>query len=234
MTIPPFRRAPNWSAAYTIKRIETKEDELRANLAEAGEEIARLLQWQVALTEALSRLEDLKVREVEGMANRAQRRSNPARGDGKSRLAKPPLDDASSQDRVAGPATTHVFDGAGASDESDPSDYDEDLHLYRTPDGAVGGSTYPRPVSISGDDVSPLMNRALTILNTPGLVHFMVAAETSQMDVDIDTLNTPGVASGVGLSDAYADHTLSGEAFQVLVDGEEGERTALMNRLLGD
>ncbi len=234
MTIPPFRRPPNWSAPYTITRIETKESELRARLAKAGAEIERLQQLQVDLTQALAQLEAAKALEVETMARRAQRRSDPAHAGGKSRPVKPPLDDASSQDGVSGRATTRVFESAGASDEGDPSDYDGDRHLYWTPGGAVGGPTCPRPASISGGAVIPLIDRALTILNTPGLIHFMVAAETSQMDVDVDALDPDAAASGIGLSDAYADHTLSGEVFQVLADGEEGERTALIEKLRGD
>ena len=234
MTIPPFRRPSNWSAPYTIKRIEAKQNELRANLAKAGAEIERLQQLQVDITEGLAQLETAMTREVETMARRAQRRSDPAHGAGKGRPVKPPLDDASSQDRVGGRATKRVFESAGASDEGNPSDYDGDLHLYRTPGGAVGGPTRPRPASINGGAVSPLIDRALTILNTPGLIHFMVAAETSQMDVDVDALDLPTDASGIGLSDAYADHTLSAEVFQVLADGEEGERAALMRKLMGD
>lgn len=234
MTIPPFRRPQNWSAPYTITRIEKKEGELRADLAKAGAETERLQQLQVDLREALAQLEAAKAREVETMARRAQRRSAPAHGGGKSRPVKPPLDDASLQDRVGGRATTRVFESAGASDEGDPSDYDGDRHLYRTPGGAVGGPTCPRPASISGGAVTPLIDRALIILNTPGLIHFMVAAETSQMDVDVDALDPPADASGIGLSDAYADHTLSGEVFQVLADGTEGEKTALMKKLLDD
>ena len=123
-----------------------------------------------------------------------------------------PQDDRAASDVVVRRA------GEGAS----AGRYDAERKIFVGPGGFVGGSAEPRrlerPESAESD---PLLDRAIKMLETPGLIHKMILAERRQEVIDVESVSVPEEALGLPQSDAYRDHIFSSHALDELSDPEK-------------
>ncbi|MGI3899199.1 MAG: hypothetical protein ACRYGP_32895 [Janthinobacterium lividum] len=101
--------------------------------------------------------------------------------------------------------------------------YDSERMVFLAPDGFAGGSTEPRRVRQASGKPDPLMDRAIKMLETPGLIHAMILAERRQEVIDVDTVSVPERALGFPQADAYRDHVFSSDAFDELSDPDKAE-----------
>lgn len=209
-----FVQNPSWSTSATIDRIETKLRRVRDRATAIASQRADL-EAEALVSAAFERdlVERLAVERRKAERNRPLGVLDFPSAD-LHPLGPPPTGLAIQRVPIPTVRSTSVHTGSRR--------YDSSTKLFSPDAPCVGGSHRPLRLSLTPDAAADAeILRLRSVLETPGLMHFMIMSEKAQSECCVEGIGVIEAALGLPLAEAFIDSVFSVEILPILANPAE-------------